>query len=348
MDLRKVYWVFAIIVITGVLIIGCSFKKRPSMQQLLPEVVNEVIMSDYLDPNGYRKTIQITNDEQINSIMEKLNTASWELIPDWNNRWAHEFEITVVGDDSKTFIGLGSMEGYAKVTVIGKSNETEYFQIPDTISEEMYGFFVDFEEQRPVSLYFEKLNAARNRIIEAVTSINKDEAIVTVNGVPINHRLVLLSTKFREISNEVILIDYENREYEQGNLEQLVRDIFKEQEDGVLNSLLRGFIRRELLYQEAIRRGWGATEEEAQDYTQQTREGLYAADDNTDVVLEQHAITLASFEMSEEEYWDWAVSLYQRGMSIGKLSSELGEEDTELLYQQLLKSADVQYLIDIN
>ena len=347
MDLRKVYRMIAIIVITGVLFIGCSSTKRPSMEQLLPEVVNEVIMSDYLDPNGYRKTIQITNEEQINSIMEKLNTNSWELIPDWNNKWAHEFEIRVVGDTSTTFIGLGSMEDYAKVTVIGKTSEPEYFKIPDTIFKEMYGFFVDFEEQRPVSLYFEKLKAARNRIIETVKNINKDEAIVTVNGVPINHRLVLLSTKFREISHEAFLIDYENGEYEGGNFEQFVRDMFKEQEDGVLHSLLQGFIRRELLYQEAVRRGLGVTEEEAKDYTHQTRKGLYAAD-NIDVVLEQHAITLAAFEMSEEEYWDWAVSLYQRGMSIGKLSSELGEEGTELLCQKLLKSADVQYLIDNN
>jgi hypothetical protein len=347
MDVRKVYRMIAIIVITGVLFISCSSTKRSSMKQLLPEVVNEIIMSDYLDPNGYRKTIQITNAKQINSIMEKLNTASWELIPGWNNRWAHEFEITVVGDDSKTFVGLGSIEGYAKVTVIGKTSEPEYFQIPDTIFKEMYGFFVDFEEQRPVSLHSEKLKAARNRIIETVKSINKDEAIVTVNGVPINHRLVLLSTKFREISHEVFLIDYENGKYEGGNFEQFVRDIFKEQEDGVLNSLLQGFIRRELLYQEAVRRGLGVTEEEAQDYTKQNREGLYAAD-SIDEVLEQYAITLASFEMSEEEYWDWAVSLYQRGMSIGKLSNELGEEGTELLYQQLLESADVQYLIDNN
>ena len=347
MYVRKVYRMIAIIVITGVLFIGCSSTKRSSMEQLLPEVVNEIIMSDYLDPNGYRKTIQITNAEQINSIMEKLNTASWELIPDWNNRWAHEFEITVVGDGSKTFVGLGSIEGYAKVTVIGKTSEPEYFQIPDTIFKEMYSFFVDFEEQRPVSLHSEKLKAARNRIIETVKSINKDEAIVTVNGVPINHRLVLLSTKFREISHEVFLIDYENGEYEGGNFEQFVRDIFKEQEQGVLNSLLQGFIRRELLYQEAVRRGLGVTEEEAQDYTQQTREGLYAAD-NTDEFMEQHAITLAALEMSEEEYWDWAVSLYQRGMSVGKLSGELGEEGTELLCQQLLESAEIEYLIDIN
>ncbi|MDW7649759.1 MAG: hypothetical protein SCK29_01295 [Bacillota bacterium] len=340
MGTKKGCSLIAIIILTSAFFFGCSTTEESKIEQIIPESVNYITM--YYEHAGYvEKTVK--NSEEIDYIAETLKTDSWEFLPNWDADWLWEFEVKLVGDDSSTFIGLDSQ--YARVIVDGNIGET--FQIPSAVFDELYEYYMspDMDEFRTSSS--PQLRAAKDRIIAEVKSIDKEEVAATVNGVPIYHRPLLLGVKLQEIWHENTLNMYEDEELGEEFYEEVIQDIQRQQEQGLLASLLQERIRMELLYQEAVIRGLLISQEEAEEYAQQVRSS-FPVSGNTGEVLIIHEITLASLEMTGEEYWEWAVNGYQKSMSFVNLRNELGEEETELLYQNLLDEANIEYQIDVD
>ena len=342
MGTKKVCSLIAIIVLTSVFFFGCfSASEEPSTDGMIPESVNKVAMGYAAD--AIIKDTRRSGD--IAFVVEALKIEEWVKPPTWDTDRAWEFELNLIGDDGSTFIRLDRQ--YARVIVNGNMSDQETYQIPPTVYDELYEFYMSTGFISSSSSSSLQLNAAKDRIIAEVKSIDKEGVAATVNGVRIYHRSLLLGVKLQEMWHEITLNMYEDEELGEEFYEEVIQDIQRQQEQGLLASLLKERIRMELLYQEAALRGLRVSQEEAEEYAQEMRSSFLTTD-NAGAMLIIHEITLAVLEMTEEEYWEQAVSGYQKSMSFVKLRNELGEEDTELLYQNLLENANIEYLIDMD
>lgn len=135
-------------------------------------------------------------------------------------------------------------------------------------------------------------------IVQKVKGINGDAVEVSVNGVPISQRhveaLVQLKCAYgKEISRENVL-------------EKLILD--------------------ELYFQEAVKRDLQVTRDFAEAFAHQTRIDLETAENRGEIELLVKTLS-AAFEMTEQEYWEWAVIEYEKLLSAANLRASFVDKE---------------------
>lgn len=115
-----------------------------------------------------------------------------------------------------------------------------------------------------------------------------------------------------------------------------------------LADTLRGRIRNELYYQEALNRGLHASRGVAEEFAKEARDALLSAENSAEAqaMLEEQ---LAHLGMTEEAYWERAVDGYQRMLTIDNLRKSITEQATshgafDLLGDELFRTANIYFL----
>lgn len=113
---------------------SCSNGAKQVSNQILKDPITKITVEDLSGP----KTIEFTEEDSINSIIELLKLDAWIKLKKWNLKLAPNLYV-VINDD--IVIGLFKGDNYAKI----EGNNGGYYEIPKDVSLEISKFLESFD-----------------------------------------------------------------------------------------------------------------------------------------------------------------------------------------------------------
>jgi hypothetical protein len=146
----------------------------------------------------------------------------------------------------------------------------------------------------------EFVQSNRSQILKKINEHGKNSPVITVNGKSVLNKKQLayiMETKFESIDNEA------------------------------LNTLVDDLITKEILFEEAVANNLLVSLEDAKAYRDYVRKEVQAFHISYPNMKFFHEFYLEAFDLTEEEFWENSIILYQKDLTIEKLFEEQSENE---------------------
>lgn len=103
-------------------------------EQKLNEILTSLIKTIIIEDLSDRKTIEIRNEVDINTVLDALKLSDWEVIEEWDLKLSPSIFVAI---NDEIVIGLFQGENYAKIENNKVGNVDRYFEIPNDIASDI-------------------------------------------------------------------------------------------------------------------------------------------------------------------------------------------------------------------